>query len=79
MEAERHSHTELFRRKVEIKAAERVDGDVESVWRDLKDCLLIAADEVCGRTKVPVRYKETWWWNEKVAEAIRETGRLHKV
>jgi len=23
-------------------------------------------------TKVPCRYKETWWWNEEVAEAVRE-------
>ena len=23
-------------------------------------------------TKGPCRHKETWWWNEEVAEAVRE-------
>jgi len=23
-------------------------------------------------TKGPRRHKETWWWNEEVAEAVRE-------
>jgi len=23
-------------------------------------------------TKGPHRHKETWWWNEEVAEAVRE-------
>jgi len=26
----------------------------------------------CGLTKGPCRHKETWWWNEEAAEAIRE-------
>jgi len=25
-----------------------------------------------GMTKGPRRHKETWWWNEDVAEAVRE-------
>jgi len=25
-----------------------------------------------GMTKGPRRHKETWWWNEEVAEAVRE-------
>ena len=27
---------------------------------------------ICGMTKGPRRHKETWWWNEEVAEAVRE-------
>ena len=27
--------------------------------------------DVCGMTKGPPRHKETWWWNEEVAEAVR--------
>ena len=23
-------------------------------------------------TKGPLRHKETWWWNEEVAEAVRD-------
>ena len=26
---------------------------------------------ICGMTKGPPRHKETWWWNEEVAEAVR--------
>ena len=29
------------------------------------------AQDICGMTKGPPRHKETWWWNEEVAEAIR--------
>ena len=25
-----------------------------------------------AQTKRPRRHKETWWWNEEVAEAVRE-------
>ena len=28
--------------------------------------------DICGMTKGPRRHKETWWWNEEVAEAVRE-------
>ena len=28
--------------------------------------------DICGMTKGPCRHKETWWWNEEVAEAVRE-------
>ena len=30
------------------------------------------AQDICGITKGPCRHKETWWWNEEVAEAVRE-------
>jgi len=26
----------------------------------------------CGLSKGPCRQKETWWWNEGVAEAVKE-------
>ena len=25
----------------------------------------------CGLSKGPCRHKETWWWNEEVAEAVK--------
>ena len=49
-----------------------VDGDIEVVWKELRDCMLGAADDICGRTKGPVRHKETWWWNSDTNEAVRE-------
>ena len=30
------------------------------------------AQVTCGWSKGPCRHKETWWWNEEVAEAVRE-------
>ena len=29
------------------------------------------AQDICGMTIGPCRHKETWWWNEEVAEAVR--------
>ena len=29
------------------------------------------AQDICGMTKGPLRHKEMWWWNEEVAEAVR--------
>jgi len=28
--------------------------------------------KTCGMSKDACRHKETWWWNEEVAEAVRE-------
>jgi len=30
------------------------------------------AQVTCGLSKGPCRHKETWWWNEEVAEAVKE-------
>ena len=35
----------------------------------IKSSLIITF--LCGMTKGPPRHKETWWWNEEVAEAVR--------
>jgi len=29
-------------------------------------------------SKGPCRHKETWWWNEEVAEAVREKNENYK-
>jgi hypothetical protein len=42
------------------KKRDRNEEDVEVVWKELKGCLLGVAEEVCGRTKGPVRHEETW-------------------
>ena len=34
--------------------------------------MMETAQDICGMTKGPRRHKETWWWNEEVAEAVRE-------
>jgi len=38
----------------------------------MKDIMMETAQDICGMTKGPCRHEETWWWNEDVAEAVRE-------
>jgi hypothetical protein len=55
---------------------DRSGGTVESIWTEMKECLLGAADEVCGRTKGRPRHQESWWWNDECAKAVAEKKRL---
>jgi len=34
--------------------------------------MMETAQHICGMSKGPCRHKETWSWNEEVAEAVRE-------
>ena len=36
------------------------------------DIMMETAQDICGMIKGPRRHKETWWWNEEVAEAVRD-------
>ena len=44
---------------------------VNDHWQQIKGIMMETAQDICGMTKGPLRHKETWWWNEKVAEAVR--------
>jgi hypothetical protein len=68
-----------FQEKIQVKADLRGDGDVESMWKLLKDSLLEVADEVCGRTKGHPRHRESWWWNEEVGKVIDAKRKLYKI
>ena len=61
----------------------RIVGDKveEAKWKGLgvnddrqqmKGIMMETAEDTCGMTKGPCRHKETWWWNEDVAVAVRE-------
>ena len=45
---------------------------VNDHWQQMKGVMMESAQDICGMTKGPLRHKETWWWNEEVAEAVRE-------
>ena len=45
---------------------------VNDHWQQMKGIIMETAQDICGMTKGPCRHKETWWWNEYVAEAVRE-------
>ena len=46
---------------------------VSDHWQQMKGIMMETAQDICGMTKGPPRHKETWWWNEEVAEAVRNT------
>ena len=46
------------------------DGSKGDIWNRYRDCVLEAADEVCGWTKGTCRHGETWWWDDSVKKAI---------
>ena len=41
-------------------------------WHQMKGLMMETAQDICGMTTGLHRYNETWWWNEEVAEAVRE-------
>jgi len=45
---------------------------VNEHWQQKKGIKMETAQDICGTTKGPHRHKETWWWNEEVAEAVKE-------
>jgi hypothetical protein len=48
-------------------------GDANSMWMKMSTCIRKVASEEFGVTKGGKReIKETWWWNEKVQNAIKE-------
>jgi len=38
----------------------------------MKNVMIETAQVTCGLSKGDCRHKERWWWNEEVAEAVRE-------
>ena len=52
-------------------------GNVETEWKEVKDCLLEVANDVCGKTKGLARHRDSWWWNEEVADVVKEKRRLY--
>ena len=55
-----------------VEEATRKGLGVNDHWQQMKGVMMETAQDICGMTKDPHRHKETWWWNEEVAEAARE-------
>jgi len=55
-----------------VEEAKRKGLCVNDHWQQVKDIMVETAQDICGMTKGPRRHKETWWWTEEVAEAVRE-------
>ena len=44
----------------------------EYLWHKMKKIMTETAQHICAMSKGPYRHKDIWWWNEEVAEAVRE-------
>ena len=41
--------------------------------------MMDTAQVTCGLSESPCRHKETWWWNEEVAKAVREKKKSMEI
>lgn len=62
---------EIYREKIKTQLPKDEGKDIEEEWKRFKQALVKAAEETCGRTSAKVRDKETPWWNERIAEAVK--------
>ena len=76
---EEESERSKFRERIEVRADEvfKASG-VDDKWEVIKDVLVKTAEEVCGITKGLPRHRETWWWNDDVAVAVKEKRKCFK-
>ena len=44
----------------------------------MKKTLLKCTKQVCGMTKGPPQYNETWWWNRDMEEVVAKRKGCHK-
>jgi hypothetical protein len=63
----------MFKERVLKEEPWHEGGDTNSMWMKMFICIRKVASEEFGVTKGGKREtKETWWWNEKVQNAIKE-------
>src|SRR5206468_10174929 len=68
-----------FAERVRCREERREEGDLESMWKGLKDCLLEETETVCGKTKGRVRHEITWWWIKDTELAIKDKRRAYEL
>ena len=56
-----------------------VDIASKDLWGSYKNGVLKACDELCGKTKARGNRGNTWWWNEKVKDAIDRKKKAFKL
>jgi hypothetical protein len=63
----------MFKERVLKEGSWHEGGDANSMWMKMSTCIRKMASEEFGVTKGGKREtKETWWWNEKMQNAIKE-------
>jgi len=43
-----------------------------------KNIMRETVETICIKSKGPCRHKETWWWNNEVAEAVKVNKALYR-
>ena len=68
-----------FADKLKVQNTKNGTNDgVDEKWERMRDILLTTAKDVCGISRQPPRHKETWWWNEEVAKAVKNKREIFK-
>ena len=70
--------SEVFKAKAQDSELSKA-STVDERWTSLKDKLLQATKQVCGVFSNHPWRKQTWWWNTKVEEAVKEKRRCFKL
>jgi len=52
--------------------------DINEHRQQMKNIMMETAQATCWLSKSPCRHKETWWWKEEVAEAVREKKKKYR-
>ena len=47
-------------------------------WTCMKEAMVKASEQVCGKTKGPPRHKETWWWSEEVSKIVEYKDKCYQ-
>ena len=71
-----------MKRRFEERVGELVNVGTLDIWKCLKESVLKACDEVCGKKKGRRDRGNTWWWNEDVKDAIarkKDERVMHKL
>jgi hypothetical protein len=65
--------TKMFKERVFKEGPWHEGGDANSMWMKMSTCIRkVASEEFRVIKGVKRETKETWWWNEKVQNNIKE-------
>ena len=53
-------------------------SDVEEIWSSFRSSILEVTSDICGTSKNHQWRPETWWWNDRIDDAIQEKRIRHK-
>ena len=51
-------------------------GNVEAIWKELKDNMLESAIEVCGKVKLGPKRKGCEWWSDEIKRKVEEKKKM---